>query len=236
MIVRVVKYFLPRVVSLENVTGLLSSKHRKHLQELVRRFLELGYSVLVFTVDASHYGDPQERERVIIFASRIDHRLPEVPAATHGPGLEPVASVKKAIGDLEDVEPAHRRRRVPTADGKNALFVHWRDGRNRPKSDEDIMQLEAGCPANTVLPRNYIEHYSQSRPLSVQERARLMGIDDSFQFFGTVPQVCDMIGNGVPVNLSKALGESIKNSFLYSPVQSEMTSLAKNIWEDMQLP
>ena len=60
--------------------------------------------------------------------------------------------------------------------------------------------------------------------------------DNPFLFFGTAPQVSDLIGNGVPVNLSKALGKSIKKSFCFSPIKGKMTSFARRTWEDMQLP
>ena len=238
IIVEFVKYLLPKTASVENVTGLLSSKHRKHLQKLVRMLIEIGYSVLVFTIDASHYGDPQERERVVVFASRIDHSLPEVPTATHGhgPELKPLVTVKDAIGDLEDVEPAEGCQRVLAADGKTPLMNMWRETKARPTDEKDTMKLKADRPAKTVLRRNYIEHYSKPRPLAVQERARLMGLPDSFQLFGSVPQACDMIGNGVPVNLSTAIGTAIRESYCYTPIKNKMTAFAQRIWEDMDLP
>ena len=233
-----VKHFLPKVVSVENVTGLLSEKHRKHLQKLVREFIEVGYSVVVFTVDASHYGDPQERERVILFASRIDHKLPEVPEATHGqgPNLRPVNTAADAIEDLENVPLAAGIEWVVTADGKKNLFAHWKDDRNRPQSDADVTLLEADRPAPTVLRRNYIEHYSTRLPLSIQERARLMSIPDSFQFFGSRPQVSDMIGNGVPVRLSTALGHSIRESFCYNPTVNMIGNFARSIGHKHGIP
>lgn len=55
----------------ENVKGLMSSKHQsgKSLIDVIREDLEkIGYVVTYRVVDASDYGVPQKRERMILVA------------------------------------------------------------------------------------------------------------------------------------------------------------------------
>lgn len=222
---------------MENVTGLLWPKHRGHLQKLVGLFLKIGYSLAAFTLDASHYGDPQKRERIILFASRIDHRLPEVPVATHGPntGIRRLTA-RDAIGDLETVEPAIGNKRVSNHEKTRTYLTHWRETKALSTNEAEVMQLKANTPSDTVLRRNNIMHYNGHRQVTPLERARLMGLEDTFQFHGSHAQVCDMIGNGVPVKLSEALGKAILESFHYFPVADKCTPLAKDIAESQGLP
>ena len=70
---RIIEKKKPRVVLFENVKGLLSSKHQsgKRLIEVIQDDLEnLGYVVNYSIVNASDYGVPQNRERMILIAFR----------------------------------------------------------------------------------------------------------------------------------------------------------------------
>lgn len=65
----------PRAVLFENVKGLLSAKHQsgKRLIEVIKEDLEdLGYRVNYKVVNASDYGVPQNRERMILVGLRED--------------------------------------------------------------------------------------------------------------------------------------------------------------------
>ena len=58
----------PRAVMLENVRGLLTAVFEDYRQQLKTRFEEMGYDVDWRLLNASDYGVPQLRPRVIIVA------------------------------------------------------------------------------------------------------------------------------------------------------------------------
>ena len=72
---RIIEYKKPKAVLFENVKGLLSSKHQsgKKLIDVIKEDLEkLEYRVNYKVVNASDYGVPQNRERMILIAFRND--------------------------------------------------------------------------------------------------------------------------------------------------------------------
>ena len=73
-VVKSVAIMNPKIVLLENVTGLLSMKNAKgHLIKdlIIQHFKKNGYQVEYKILDASDYGVPQIRKRVIFICSRI---------------------------------------------------------------------------------------------------------------------------------------------------------------------
>lgn len=115
--VRILNEFLPQIFVFENVTGILKAVvKKKRIFSLVAKELSINYKIVTdpdtIVLDATHYGVPQDRKRVILIGVRKD--LPfsaeEVYAAikkTHyAPGdipaenLRRFVSVREAIDDL----------------------------------------------------------------------------------------------------------------------------------------
>lgn len=72
---RIIESKKPKAVLFENVKGLISSKHQsgQKLIDVIKEDLEkLGYAVNYKVVNASDYGVPQNRERLILVAFRND--------------------------------------------------------------------------------------------------------------------------------------------------------------------
>lgn len=65
----------------ENVKGLTVGKHRQFLHELITEFEKRGYAVKTpwQVLNASHYGVPQNRERLILLGAKQGLPLPEYP-------------------------------------------------------------------------------------------------------------------------------------------------------------
>ena len=111
--VRLIKDIKPKYFLFENVPGITSGKHRKFLDELIVEFESIGYSIEkpISILDASLYGAPQKRNRLIILGSRLDVKKISYPKTTHvgindnePPFLSivqaPLSTCKDAIGDL----------------------------------------------------------------------------------------------------------------------------------------
>lgn len=71
---RLVGGALPRVVLIENVSGLLSSHGGRDFQIVIRTLAELGYAVGWRVLNSKNFGVPQSRQRVYIVGCHRDWR------------------------------------------------------------------------------------------------------------------------------------------------------------------
>lgn len=62
----------PKIIIAENVKGMLLGEAQKYVDEILKRFNEIGYYVSYKLLDASKMGVPQRRERVFFYAIRKD--------------------------------------------------------------------------------------------------------------------------------------------------------------------
>ncbi|MGY6529759.1 MAG: DNA cytosine methyltransferase [Cyanobacterium sp.] len=94
--VRVIKDLRPKYFIFENVPGMLAGKHGQFLQELIKEFNSIGYGLAKPRVmDASVFGAPQRRKRLILLGSRQDVMPLEYPTETGE-----FNDVQSAIADL----------------------------------------------------------------------------------------------------------------------------------------
>ena len=125
-----VNYFRPRVFVIENVVGLATHKNGDTIQAMEACFHELGYDSEWRILNASHYGVPQKRERLIMIGVERggkvvfpqpthqsesptigykDRTKVHIPAQrslwTQQVNLPTAISVMDAIGDLPEVAP-----------------------------------------------------------------------------------------------------------------------------------
>lgn len=69
-IIRVCETKQPEHILLENVKGLLSNKHKKTFGKIISELNRIGYNVTYELLNSKHYGIPQNRDRVWIFATK----------------------------------------------------------------------------------------------------------------------------------------------------------------------
>jgi DNA (cytosine-5)-methyltransferase 1 len=116
---RLVTELRPKAFVFENVAGMATGAHHRLLEELFQGFETSGYKVrLPYRIlNASHYGVPQDRRRLILLGTRRGLRLPKYPAPRTTPpdgkgqgsvglvkDLDPTPTVWDAIKDLPDIE------------------------------------------------------------------------------------------------------------------------------------
>ena len=102
--VRFIKDINPKYFIFENVPGIASGKHKQFLDELVVELERLGYNIEkpIQILDASFYGAPQTRKRLILIGSRSDVERARYPSPISSKNeLANLPSVGQAIGDLE---------------------------------------------------------------------------------------------------------------------------------------
>ena len=212
LILQAITYFQPMFVSMENVPGAGREKNIKYLLIIVSSLLQMGYQVSTTQTSASLYGDPQDRERLIVLASKRGYKLPRL-LATHGVENKPRAvTAGDALGDLEDVEPVLDTMGglAPLRNGGHVLY-HYKEDFTGAYDKRYVLNRDV--PAKTVTKKNTMKHYKHDRPVTVRERARLQGFPDSHKFAGSKTQVSDQIGNAVPVGLATAIGRAIVESY-----------------------
>ena len=129
---RIVEALMPRVVVMENVTGMTSLGNGRAVDEIHARLAALGYAVEHRILRAEDYGIPQERRRIFFIGSRVGPIA--WPAPTHGDQsdlltshLLPFVTVQDAIGDLpllgmgEGGDGLRRYTRTPKTDYQRAM-------------------------------------------------------------------------------------------------------------------
>lgn len=112
---RIVFEVQPKYFIFENVPGMATGRHQKFLQELMTKFQQNNYSIVepIQILDASLYGAPQKRKRLILIGYRNDMPKPHYPAPTHQDSpsfvssgdreLLPLTTVGCAISDLSTI-------------------------------------------------------------------------------------------------------------------------------------
>jgi len=217
-VVELVKRTRPRVVTLENTSG-LAVLHPLWLNTAIQFFTSLGFSIRWKVMNFAEYGLPQARKRLIIFASwsvalalnafpftdilfqSPGESLPAFPKPTHGAvsqssagrGLAPLVTVKDAISTIP--------RGFPNHDPETA----------RPRNESPYPADEPlRCCITTSGGGNI--HPSGKRDLTHREFACLQGFPLEHKF-GPV-RVKKQIGNAVPPSIARVLFEEIKKALL----------------------
>lgn len=83
---RHIDHLRPKFVMMENVPGMLTmetSDGKDVIDEIQRKFSDLGYRTSYKKLLASDYGVPQNRERVILIGTRLEEGIISFPNRTH---------------------------------------------------------------------------------------------------------------------------------------------------------
>ena len=235
---RIIKEKNPKVVLFENVKGLLSSKHQNGMKlvDVIKNDLEdLGYNVEYGLVDASNYGVPQRRERMIMVAFRSDlHKnfvFPDIQEDKSGLTLEHILKIPKKIKNqkywpyspqaqemIEQIPEGGSWKDIPY-ENLSPRFQRIRDDMKRyhaPKFYRRFARNEInGTITASAQPENCgITHPTENRRFTIRECARIQTFPDDFIFFDeTMKDIVAMykvIGNAVPCGLAYVMAEAIK--------------------------
>lgn len=207
-----IKHFEPDVFLMENVKGILSLADGDYFTHVVSELEKDGYDVIASVMNVADYGVPQYRNRVIIQGRKdIPPRFPQ-------PLMGERKTVRNAIGDLPNLAsgadsnisnhnaPDHTDetiQRISETKPGETIYDSWGQ-KVRLERDEPSPTLMAGKRATF-----HFAHPTDDRGLTVRERARLQTFPDDFVFFGSVTQQRRQVGNAVPVEFARCLGDSI---------------------------
>lgn len=233
---RIVEAKRPKVFLFENVKGLMSSKYvdgRKLVDVISSDLDEMGYDVTYEVINASDYGVPQNRQRLIMIGVQkelgVKYVFPEkeskegltlrhildIPAAVPNQvdwGLSPQALAMIAHipqgGSWKDVpyeELAPRFRKIRD----NMQRYHSPNFYRRFSLDEINGTITA-----SAQPENCgIIHPLHNRRYTIREIARIQTFPDDFLFIDdslkNITAMYKVIGNAVPPKMANAIAKSI---------------------------
>lgn len=234
---RIIESKKPKVVLFENVKGLLSSKHQsgKKLIDVIKGDLEkLGYTVNYKVVNASDYGVPQNRERMILVAieesvgktfefppvqedkSQLTLRhildVPEdVPNQTYWP-YSP-----QAQNMIEQIPQGGSWKSIPY-ENLSPRFQRIRDDMKRYHAPNFYRRFSLdeinGTITASAQPENCgITHPTENRRYTIREIARIQTFPDDYQFIDdttkNIVAMYKVIGNAVPCHLAEVMANAI---------------------------
>lgn len=221
----------PKFFVAENVPGMKSSTHAENFGKIRILLMECGYSVFDEIVNASDYGVPQDRKRVVLVGYRND--LGKTFAMP--PPLVKKKTLRETIGEMPiSVSALPKNMANPPALLAMPNHEHMTGGysynymsRNRVRLwDQPSFTIIASgrhapqhpsAPPMKTIGKDVCEFdpiadaAGKYRRLSVRECARIQTFPDSFEFVYThLSDAYKMIGNAVPVELARVIGSKIK--------------------------
>ena len=208
--VRLVDECRPNAVMLENVRGMLDTVFDDYRAKLIRQLKKLGYHAEWRLLNASDYGVPQLRPRVIFVATKtglVEHfKWPEpnrINAPTVGEALRDLMAVDGWKGAKKWAE--HADDIAPTLVGGSKKHGGPDLGPTRAKRAWATLGVDGMGIANEPPARDFV---GMPR-LTVRMAARIQGFPDHWQFSGKKTAAYRQIGNAFPPPVAAAVGASI---------------------------
>lgn len=219
--VRLLRGFQPTAFVMENVSGMVMGKMRIIFAEILRELQDCGYRVAARKLNASHYGVPQARQRMIFIGARNDLGIdPTHPAPTHAP-----VSASKALEGLvlDEAEVAHllevaQRKSIYKAwafmkPGSNLTKLGLRNGFNTVRVDP-MHPAPTLTKSAAYLGFGGLLHWAEQRPFTVAELKRLSSFPDSYDFGSSYLNAVERLGNTVPPLFMKAIAEHVRDTII----------------------
>ncbi len=210
--VKILKERQPRFFIAENVKGLLSANKGKAFPMIIKEFESAGYKVVHKLLNASEYGVPQKRERVIIVGFRDEADLAKFkfPAKVK-------TTDRKVLGDVI-IEDDNHDEKLFFSEKAVAGMMAVREKMNKGRA----MLLNEPC--NTVSAHLAKVSLNSTDPVfmvgeryrrfSTREAARIQSFPDTFKL-DSVSQIRQYkaIGNAVPPVMMWHVIQSLKKVF-----------------------
>lgn len=208
--IRLVKEIRPRAVMIENVRGILGAVFEDYRQYISGEIASLGYRTDWRLLNASDYGVPQLRARVVFIALREDVKggFPW-PA----PSLIPPPTVGEILHDLIAARgwrmAGEWRKRAdqvaPTIVGGSKKHGGPDLGPTRAKSAWASLGVDGMGIANNAPEADFV---GMPR-LTVRMVARIQGFPDDWQFSGSKTSTYRQVGNAFPPPVAAAVASGI---------------------------
>ncbi len=209
--IRLINEIQPRAVMLENVRGFLDPKFEEYRESILKSISDLGYAVSIKLLNASDYGVPQLRPRVVIVGIRNDEKgkfsfPPESSKDTPTVG-QTLKSLMSANGWEKAEEWAENADKIaPTIVGGSKKHGGPDLGPVRARR----AWAELGVEGNGVANSAPLPGFTGMPKLTKEMIALIQGFPPEWNFGSKKTAACRMIGNAFPPPVAKAVGLQIR--------------------------
>lgn len=212
--VKVIRSKKPKIIIAENVKGFKTLHSGSIFNKVVAAFEKEGYNVSYSLLNASDYGVPQKRERIIIIAIRKDiHDIKGdfmFPKKTTENNKVPLSVAVPKV-DIEDEKYYFSERAVlGLKRAKNNMKRGLAQNLDEPcltvTSHLAKTSLNSRDPVLLVNPKK--ELYRRFTP---REAARIQSFSDKFKFTGSEFDTYKQIGNAIPPVMFWHISKSVSN-------------------------
>ena len=218
----------PEVVLLENVKHLVYHDKKRTLATIIKHLEELGYVVSKKVLNASDFGVPQNRERIII----IGHKNKTFDFSKIKKHQKPVLKdFLDKENDFEYLDEPYTILDEQKKQDSGLIFAGYRNKTIRKagvrpgtehlsrvhKQPNRIYSTEGvhpALPSQESSGRFWIWHEEKVRKLTIEECYRIMGFPDNFKMIYNRSELYKQIGNSVAIPMIKAVAEQIKTQLL----------------------
>ena len=219
---------------LENVPGLTKKRHEKRFKKFLNAFDRAGFNVFHTMLNASSFGVPQDRSRLIL-AGFNKALLPHAEWCIPKGSRKPLRTVRSSIGHLPEpvfwekgldsndipLHPNHwcmvpRSRKFTTP----GVLV---PGTSRGRSFRTL-SWDAPSPTIAYGNREVHVHPSCKRRLSVYESLLLQGFPTTYELVGSLSAQISQVSEAVPPPLAKVIAKSIYRTMAEAGVDCRMAA------------
>lgn len=211
--IRLVDETRPKAVMIENVRGFLDAVFEDYRGFIKGELKKLGYDAHWRLLNASDYGVPQLRPRVVIVALRDDIKDNfEWPA----PSPHDAPTVGETLLDLMAANgwrgakkwAKHADEIAPTLVGGSKKHGGPDLGPTRARAAWATLGVNGKSLAEEAPERDFV---GMPR-LTVRMAARIQGFDDAWQFHGRKTAAYRQVGNAFPPPVAKAVAEKLREA------------------------
>jgi len=214
----------PKIFMIENVKGLITHNGGSTIQTIIETMNQNNlYNIEYKCLDASKYNVPQKRERVFIVGVLKAHPNPfQFPEESHTIKVlkDVLYNVPPSAGAKYSKEKIELFKRIP----QGGCWIHLPEHLQQEYLGNSyhsgggkrgiLHRLSMEKPSLTLLctpSQKQTErcHPLEERPLTIREYARIQTFHDDYEFTGSLNSQYKQIGNAVPVELAKKMGESL---------------------------
>lgn len=210
--VKLVEEKQPHCFVAENVKGLLTLGNGAIFEAIVEDFSSKGYTVFYKLLNASDYGVPQDRQRVILVGFRKKLRINKF---NYPETLKQKVSLRDVLQNMpeaeaEDVCSAAYSSRYMSRNRKR----DWNQESYTIPAMAKQVPLHPSSPDMIKIDKDLWKFGENgvSRRFSWREAAVIQTFPSDLAFYGDLTSKYKQIGNAVPVKLAEAVAESIYNA------------------------
>ncbi len=231
---RLAANLLPDIVTMENVPTVTKHAVFKNFESTLEN---LGYHVWVDVIDCAEYGLPQRRNRTVLLASlhgeiallepttpkrrTVEHAIKGLPVLRQG--CTSAADRLHTASRLSDLNLERINHSTPGGTWRDwprhlVAECHLKETGKKYPAVYGRMRYDEPSPTLTTQFYGFgsgrFGHPTQARGLSLREGALLQGFPMDYSFVADDQPIVfktlgRMIGNAVPVDLGRVIGESI---------------------------